>query len=71
VVLLLGMVLASWSLALDEYGGHQDLRGSGRRSVMSYVHGRTVLYCSSLSCLCEPEPFFDHLNWCLLGPFIA
>jgi hypothetical protein len=59
VVLLLGRVLASWSLALDEHGGHQDLCGSGHRSVMSYVYGRTVLYCSSLSCLCEPETFFQ------------
>jgi hypothetical protein len=26
-------------LAIREYGGHQDLRGSGRRSVIPYVHG--------------------------------
>jgi hypothetical protein len=26
-------------LANREYGGHQDLRGSGRRSVIPYVHG--------------------------------
>jgi hypothetical protein len=30
VILLLGMVLVSWSLAIDEHGGHEDLRGSGR-----------------------------------------
>jgi hypothetical protein len=39
---------------MDECGGHKYLRGSGRRSVLPYVHGRTELYCSSL---CEPEPF--------------
>jgi hypothetical protein len=48
VVLLLEGVLVSWSLAMDERGGHKDLRGSGRRSVIPYVHGRTELYCSSL-----------------------
>jgi hypothetical protein len=44
---------------MDERGGHDVLHGSGRRSVIPYVHGRTGLYCSSLPCLCEPEPFFD------------
>ncbi len=34
VVLLLERVLVSWSLAMDERGGHEDLRGSGRRSVI-------------------------------------
>jgi hypothetical protein len=58
VVLLLGMTLASWSLAIDERGGHQDLRGSGHRSIIPYVHERTGLYCSNLPYLCEPEPFF-------------
>jgi hypothetical protein len=51
VIFLLEMVLVSWSLAIDERGGHKDLRGSGRRSVIPYVHGRTKLYCSSLPCL--------------------
>jgi hypothetical protein len=59
VVLLLGRDLASWSLAIDECGGHEDLRGLGHRSVIPYVHRRSGLYCSSLSCLCEPEPFSD------------
>jgi hypothetical protein len=27
-------------LALNERSGHQDLRGSGRQSVILYVHGR-------------------------------
>jgi hypothetical protein len=57
VVLLLGRDLTSWSLAIDERGGHEDLRGSGRRSVIPYVHGRIGLYCSSLLCMCVPEPF--------------
>jgi hypothetical protein len=36
---------------MDEHGGHEDLRGLGRRSVTPYVHERTKLYCSSLSCM--------------------
>jgi hypothetical protein len=39
---------------MDERGGHEDLRGSGRRSVIPYVHGRTELYCSRLPCLSLP-----------------
>jgi hypothetical protein len=31
--------LVSWLLAMREYGGHEDLRGSGRQSVIPYVHG--------------------------------
>jgi hypothetical protein len=31
--------LVSWLLAMREYGGHEDLRGSGRRSIIPYVHG--------------------------------
>jgi hypothetical protein len=69
VVLLLYGVLVSWSLAMDERGGHEDLYGSGHRSVISYVHRRTELYYSSLY---EPEPFFPTLvKRCLPGPFIA
>jgi hypothetical protein len=26
-------------LVIREYGGHEDLRGSGRRSVIPYIHG--------------------------------
>jgi hypothetical protein len=48
VVLLLEGVLISWSLAMDERDGHEDLCGSSRRSVITYVHRRTKLYCSSL-----------------------
>jgi hypothetical protein len=48
VVLLLEWILISWSLAMDEPSGHEDLRGSDRRSVIPYEHGRTELYCSSL-----------------------
>jgi hypothetical protein len=59
VVFLLGKTLASCLLAIDERGGHQDLHGSDRRSVIPYVHGRIELYCSSLTYLCEHEPFFD------------
>jgi hypothetical protein len=60
VVLLLERPLVSWSLAIDERGGHEDLCGSTRRSVIPYIHRRTGLCCSSLPCLCEPGSFsFD------------
>jgi hypothetical protein len=39
VVLLLEGHRSLGELAIWEYGGHQDLRGSGRRSVIPYVHG--------------------------------
>jgi hypothetical protein len=39
VVFLLEGALVSWLLAMREYGGHEDLRGSGRQSVIPYVHG--------------------------------
>jgi hypothetical protein len=54
VVLSLEGVVVSWSLAMDECGGHDGLRGSGHRSVIPYVHGRTELYCSSLPWLSLP-----------------
>jgi hypothetical protein len=46
MVLLWEMSLASSLLALGEHGGHNDLRGSGRLSVIPYVYGRTELYCA-------------------------
>jgi hypothetical protein len=51
VVLLFERDLVSWLLAIDEYGEQEDLRGSDRRSVTPYVHGRMGLYCSSLALL--------------------
>jgi hypothetical protein len=54
MVLLLKRVLVSWSLAMDERGGHEDLRGLGHWSIIPYVHERTELYCSSLPCLSLP-----------------
>jgi hypothetical protein len=54
VVLLLERALVSWSLAMDERGGHEDLCGSGHQSIIHYVLGRTELYCSSLSCQSLP-----------------
>jgi hypothetical protein len=54
VVLLLEGAVVCWSLAMDERGGHEDLRGLARRSVIPYVHERMELYCSSLY---KPEPF--------------
>jgi hypothetical protein len=75
VVLLLERALASWSLAIDECDGHQDLYGSDRQSVIPYIYKRTGLYYSSLPCLCEPEPFFTPaltpVKWHLPEPFIA
>jgi hypothetical protein len=50
VVLLLKGVLISWSLAMDERSGHEDLCGSGHRSVIPYVHERMELYCAQ-ACL--------------------
>jgi hypothetical protein len=50
VVLLRGRHLASWLLALGSRGGHGDLRGSGRLSIIPYVHERTELYCAQ-ACL--------------------
>jgi hypothetical protein len=69
MVLLLEGALVSWSLAMDKRGGHEDLCGSGRQSVIPYIHRRTKLYCSSLPSL---SPFFfDPMNRCLSDPFIA
>jgi hypothetical protein len=48
VVLLWGMSLASWLLALSERGGHDDLRDSSRLNVIPYVHERTELYCAQV-----------------------
>jgi hypothetical protein len=41
-----GLLVVSY---MDEHGGHDDLYGSGRRSVIPYVHRRMRLYCSSLA----------------------
>jgi hypothetical protein len=45
VVFLWKSFLPSWLLALGERGGHCALRGSDRLNVISYVNGRTELYC--------------------------
>jgi hypothetical protein len=75
VVLLLERTLISWSLAMDERGGHEDLCGSGHRSIIPYVHERTgvVLLKPAL-----PEPAFSSVNLystpvnrSLPSPFIA
>jgi hypothetical protein len=70
VVLLWGRPLASQLLVIAEHSGHQGLCGSGRRSVIPYIHRRTVLYCSSLY---EPEHFLfpTPLKRCPPEPFIA
>jgi hypothetical protein len=48
VVLLLEGALVSWSLAMNKRGGHRDLRGSSRRSVIPYIYMKMELYCSSM-----------------------
>jgi hypothetical protein len=48
VVLLWGMSLASWLLALGERSGYNDLRGSDHLSLIPYVHGRAELYCAQV-----------------------
>jgi hypothetical protein len=48
VIFLRERSLASWLLALTEREGHIDLRGLGRLSVISYVQGRTELYCAQV-----------------------
>jgi hypothetical protein len=55
MLLLLEGALVSWSLAMDECDEHEDLCGSGRQSVIPYVHRRTELYCSKPAL---PEPAF-------------
>jgi hypothetical protein len=50
VILLQRRHLAPWLLALDEHGGHGDLRGLDCLSVIPYVHRRTELYCAQ-ACL--------------------
>jgi hypothetical protein len=60
-----------WLFALDERGGHDNLCGSGRLSIIPYIHGRTELYfCSSLPCL-SFFCFLTPVKRCLPGPFIA
>jgi hypothetical protein len=67
MVLLLEGDLVSWSLAMDERGGHEDLCGLIHRNIIPYVHGRTELYCTSIY---EPEPFLTFWKWRLPEPFI-
>jgi hypothetical protein len=40
-------------LAMEEHSGDEDLCGSGRRSVIPYVHGRisVLFYCCVLNLL--------------------
>jgi hypothetical protein len=79
MILLLERVLVSWSLAMDERGGHEDLRCSSRRSVISFVHGRTgvvllkpVLAEFAFSSAGLDRPIFPTpMKRCLLDHFIA
>jgi hypothetical protein len=48
VVLLLEGLRSHEELAIRGYGGHEDLRGLGRWSIIPYVHGRMKLYCRVL-----------------------
>jgi hypothetical protein len=55
---------------MDEHSGLEDLRDSGRRSVIPYVHGRTELYYLSLHEF-EPFLFSTPRKWRPPEPFIA
>jgi hypothetical protein len=70
MVLLLEGALVSWSLAMNECGGHKDLRGLGRRRVIPYVHGRTRVVMLKPD-LPEPTYLSALVKRCLPGPFIA
>jgi hypothetical protein len=77
VVLLLEGDLVFWSMAMNECDGHEDLCGSGHRSVIPYVHERTELYYSRLYESEPPPPpltmnlFSTPVKRCLPDPFIA
>jgi hypothetical protein len=75
VVFLLERAVVSWSLAMDERDGHEDLCGSGRRIVIPYVHKRTELYYSSLyeleAAYLSVNLFSTPVTRCLPDPFIA
>jgi hypothetical protein len=75
VVFLLEGVMVSWSLAMDERDEHEDLRGSGRRIVIPYVHERTELYYSRLyeleAAYLSVNLFSTPVTRCLPGLFIA
>jgi hypothetical protein len=43
VIFLLEGVLVSWSLAMDERGGHEDLCGSGHQSIIPYSSRGTYI----------------------------
>jgi hypothetical protein len=58
VILLWEIPLASLLLVIDEHSRLKCLRGSGRQNVIIYVHGRIVLYCSSMY-ETEHFSFFD------------
>jgi hypothetical protein len=49
IIFLLKRALVSWSSSMDEHNKHQDLCGSDRRSIISYIHVRIELYCLSLA----------------------
>jgi hypothetical protein len=70
VVLLLERALVSLSLAMDEHGEHEDLRGSGRRSVIPYIHGRTEVVLLKPA-LFEPAFLSALEKWRLPEPFIV
>jgi hypothetical protein len=79
VILLFERDLVSWSLVMDERGRYEDLRGSDRRSVIPYVHGRTIVvllkpalpesaFLSTLVKRHLPEPFIAQGRTVTLRP---
>jgi hypothetical protein len=52
VVFLLERDLVSRMLAMDEHGGHEDLRGLGRWNVTTYVHEGSCCIAQAWACQC-------------------
>jgi hypothetical protein len=55
---------------MDERGGHKDLHGSDCQSVISYVHGRTIVVLLKHA-LSEPAFLSALVKMRLSEPFIA
>jgi hypothetical protein len=62
--------LISLWLVMDEHGGHEDLRDSGRRSIIPYIHGRTRVVLLKPA-LVEPDFLSASQKWHMSEPFIA
>jgi hypothetical protein len=70
VVLLLEGLRSRKVLVIREYGGHEDLRGSGRRSVIPYVHGRKGVVLLCLSARLRSSLFSPSVHACGVQEFV-